>query len=317
MLTKLFSFFIISIIAQVSAVSAFQPKETSRYFNGPTVMSVTATTAVFSIAGQVMQDLSTEEKQGIYFEYNETQKVCIAIYPTPVSCLPFKTTLGSTTVMVLDLKPNTSYTVVYKKDNTIRCITTPCPENGFESLSVSFVTKKENGTSSNKQISRNLKLGERGELVRLLQSILIEQGYLHSEATGYFGALTFRAVKAYQRAYHISQTGFVGPMTRDSFLHDTPTVAIELFEGKITGYSTGCFVDGECSISVDGKKVITTLGRSQDVVGSLIGISSIGDVENYIGRRVKVYARKTNGIYTLYGDSQYYIEIFPSSNSSN
>ena len=58
--------------------------------------------------------------------------------------------------------------------------------------------------------------------VSTLQQILIDQGYLNIEApTGYFGRLTFRAVKVLQADNDIPNTGFVGPITR-GFLNSLP-----------------------------------------------------------------------------------------------
>lgn len=48
-----------------------------------------------------------------------------------------------------------------------------------------------------------------------LQIFLAREGYLKSEPTGYFGALTHAAAKAFQKANGLPQTGFVGPMTRE------------------------------------------------------------------------------------------------------
>ena len=135
---KLFkkSIFVLGIVmlAGSQLASAFMPKETSRYLNGPTISGVTERSANLSLSSQVLADLTEEEKQAIYFEYFETHQVCIAIYPTPEACLPKKTEIGKTSVMISNLKPNTTYTVMYKRDNTIMCITTPCPGNGFESM---------------------------------------------------------------------------------------------------------------------------------------------------------------------------------------
>ncbi len=60
----------------------------------------------------------------------------------------------------------------------------------------------------------NLYYGLRGSAVAQLQALLIERGYLHVAATGYFGPLTLQAVKNFQGASGISQTGFAGPITR-------------------------------------------------------------------------------------------------------
>ncbi|MBI2021224.1 peptidoglycan-binding protein [Candidatus Giovannonibacteria bacterium] len=50
--------------------------------------------------------------------------------------------------------------------------------------------------------------------VSLLQDFLQAKGYLKSDPTGYFGLLTFQAVKDLQKLNEISPTGFVGPITR-------------------------------------------------------------------------------------------------------
>lgn len=61
----------------------------------------------------------------------------------------------------------------------------------------------------------NLKLGSSGADVIALQQFLIDGGYLHIDApSGYFGQMTMTAVKAFQTANALPQTGFVGPLTR-------------------------------------------------------------------------------------------------------
>jgi hypothetical protein len=278
--------------------------------NEPTVSNITNTTAEVSVSSQILNTLSQEQISGLYFEYIETRQVCIMIYPTPENCLPKKTTKGQTSVTLTNLKPNTSYTVYYKKDNTIACITTPCPENGLQSIGVEFTTEKP-GTGLI-YFSRNLRIGSRGNDVTWLQTELKNRGYLSTNITGYFGRATFKAVKLFQKdTMHINPTGFVGPRTRDFFNNGGNTSDV-FFSGTIQGVSTSCFSDGECSVTIDGKKVVTTIGWSQAVVGSIKGsVNNIGDIQtNKIGSRAKVYAKKTVDGYTLYGNSAYYIEVF-------
>ena len=50
--------------------------------------------------------------------------------------------------------------------------------------------------------------------VSTLQDFLQSQNYLNSEPTGYFGLLTLKAVKDFQKANGISPTGYVGPITK-------------------------------------------------------------------------------------------------------
>lgn len=307
----LFAFGVLALVGS-QVVSARMPVETARYFNGPTVSEVTETSARVSLSPGVLADLTTEEKARVYFEYFQTRQMCIAIYPTPVECQPKKTEVGKTDVVVTNLKANTEYTVTYKMDNTIRCITAPCPGNEFTSQAVGFTTTSTPGATTTPTFTRNLWLGSHGPEVTVLQTILIQQGYLKSQATGYFGLMTLRAVYTFQRAHSIPATGYVGVLTRKALSDvsvSSPVSTEEKFEGTITAYSQGCFVDGICSISVDGKTIITTRGWSQEVVGTVTGIPDFGSIASKVGSHASVYAKKTSEGYTLYGSANYYIHI--------
>ena len=202
---------------------------------------------------------------------------------------------------------------MYKRDNTIRCITTPCPTNDFTSLGAEFVTKEKASDILIPSITKNMGLGSRGKEVLALQNILAKRGYLTVSPTGYYGVLTFTAVKNLQKEYSISPIGVVGPKTRELLARMSsvshPDSLTEKFEGKVTAFSTACFADGECSITVDGKKVVTTIGWSQQTVGEVKGIPDFGSIEKNIDAQAKVYARKTADGYTLYGNPDYFIEI--------
>jgi peptidoglycan hydrolase-like protein with peptidoglycan-binding domain len=63
--------------------------------------------------------------------------------------------------------------------------------------------------------ARDLGLGLSGADVTELQKILIAAGILKINApTGNFGQLTKTAVQAFQKSHGVSQTGFVGSLTR-------------------------------------------------------------------------------------------------------
>ncbi len=71
------------------------------------------------------------------------------------------------------------------------------------------------------KFTENLRFGDgyynqKGGKVLELQETLKTAGYFHLTPTGYFGLVTFRAVKSYQKNYSIPQTGFAGELTRGS-----------------------------------------------------------------------------------------------------
>lgn len=60
----------------------------------------------------------------------------------------------------------------------------------------------------------NLRMGDRGEAVRVLQSHLIQAGYLQGEPNGYYGPNTADAVRRFQAANYLAASGVAGPTTR-------------------------------------------------------------------------------------------------------
>lgn len=59
-----------------------------------------------------------------------------------------------------------------------------------------------------------LRIGDRGEAVRVLQQQLIQAGYLQGEPNGYFGPYTKDAVNRFQEANYLAASGVAGPTTR-------------------------------------------------------------------------------------------------------
>ncbi|MDB5238106.1 MAG: exported protein of unknown function [Candidatus Kaiserbacteria bacterium] len=78
--------------------------------------------------------------------------------------------------------------------------------------------------ASTYNFTTNLTIGSKGADVNALQQILIDAGYLKiSSTTGFYGSLTASAVKMWQKAHGISQTGTVGPLTRAALNAGTTT----------------------------------------------------------------------------------------------
>ncbi|AFZ25600.1 putative peptidoglycan-binding domain-containing protein [Cylindrospermum stagnale PCC 7417] len=59
-----------------------------------------------------------------------------------------------------------------------------------------------------------LRLGDRGEAVRVLQEHLIKAGYLEGQPNGYYGPYTADAVSRFQAANYLETNGVAGPTTR-------------------------------------------------------------------------------------------------------
>ncbi|AKG23734.1 peptidoglycan-binding domain-containing protein [Calothrix sp. 336/3] len=59
-----------------------------------------------------------------------------------------------------------------------------------------------------------LRLGDRGEPVRLLQQQLIQAGYLTGEPNGYYGPHTADAIRRFQADNYLAASGVAGPTTR-------------------------------------------------------------------------------------------------------
>lgn len=79
------------------------------------------------------------------------------------------------------------------------------------------------------ELQSTLNLGSGGskkaEVIKL-QNFLRERGYLNSESTGYFGVMTFNAVKDFQRARGLQTVGNVGPQTRAEIKKTSCVVAV-------------------------------------------------------------------------------------------
>ena len=109
---------------------------------------------------------------------------------------------------------------------------------------------------------RDRDINKNGE-VSTLQDFLQSKGYLNSEPTGYFGLLTFKAVKDFQKANDISPTGYVGPITR----------------AKIKALTCDGITSGSATLII---KEDSIPNNSQDFSFVVKGVSSETGVSNYV-----------------------------------
>lgn len=73
---------------------------------------------------------------------------------------------------------------------------------------------KSENQSQSQILTQKLKLGSRGEQVKILEQFLFDGGYLDITPDTYFGTSTRKAVQAFQREQGMTPDGSVGPKTR-------------------------------------------------------------------------------------------------------
>ncbi|MBD2199299.1 MULTISPECIES: peptidoglycan-binding domain-containing protein [Calothrix] len=105
-----------------------------------------------------------------------------------------------------------------------------------------------------------LRMGDRGEAVRVLQSHLIKAGYLQGEPNGYYGPNTADAVRRFQAANYLAASGVAGPTTRAklySLVTNTPKSEFSVLEIQRRLQEKG-FYKGELNgvMAEDTKKAI-------------------------------------------------------------
>lgn len=91
------------------------------------------------------------------------------------------------------------------------------------------------GRTTSKQTANRdqLRVGDRGEAVRVLQEQLIQAGYLQGQPNGYFGSYTADAVKRFQAENYLAVSGIAGTTTRAklySLVNKTPKSDFSVLE---------------------------------------------------------------------------------------
>ncbi|HMO78107.1 MAG TPA: hypothetical protein PKA42_03115 [Candidatus Paceibacterota bacterium] len=88
------------------------------------------------------------------------------------------------------------------------------------------------------------------------------------------------------------------------------SVKTATFVGNLEEVNSSCLADGECSVTVSGKKIVTLIGWNTAVVGTLLGVEGLGNLNDHLGARVEVYAAELeDGSYTLYGSNNFYVKL--------
>lgn len=124
----------------------------------------------------------------------------------------------------------------------------------FLIVTLAFLSFAVAGTAfADEAFNVSLKYGDSGAEVVRLQEFLVNQGFLKSSlVTGNFFSLTGNAVKEFQKANGIDQTGFFGPLTR-SAANSKGLVAKPKAGGSITSLATV----NTASVALSGAKTVS------------------------------------------------------------
>jgi hypothetical protein len=76
------------------------------------------------------------------------------------------------------------------------------------------------------------------------------------------------------------------------------------FVGTVEAIDTGCYADGVCAMTIDGRKVVWMRGWSRATWGQ---VQQPPDVGEYAGKRVEVWCRTEGDGCTLEGNAGYFI----------
>ena len=121
---------------------------------------------------------------------------------------------GST--LIVSGQENDSLDLIVVCSSTNSCGALPVIVGVATTLPATTVTSGTPSTSAGDgyDFTNFLTIGSSGTEVAELQKRLGELGYFNGSDTGYYGALTAQAVKAFQAAHGLPQAGYVGPSTR-------------------------------------------------------------------------------------------------------
>jgi ferredoxin len=120
--------------------------------------------------------------------------------------------LNGSTVSITGLSAGTTYATMCMGSGS--CATLTITVTGGSTTSSSSSTTTTTPVASSYTFTKYLTPGSENSEVTELQKVLIVKGYLNATAVGYFGPLTEKAVKAFQKDHNLDQLGVVGPGTR-------------------------------------------------------------------------------------------------------
>ena len=187
------------LIAVVSATSG--PNTYSATWNTSTLGDGTHTLTAVAIDGSGNSATSTVSVT--------VQNIVLVGGSGPLILLGNVTSTNTTPVSII----TTTSAVTTTTGVTPVIATPPASTTGTAPIVITPTVTSPRNQSSELHIQGKLHTGMSGSDVLLLQTLLYKDKYLTAIPNGYFGAQTTLALKAFQKAYGLDQTGGVGPMT--------------------------------------------------------------------------------------------------------
>lgn len=144
------------------------------------------------------------------------------------------------------------------------------------------------------QFLHTVQFGDTNSDVVVLQTLLIQHGYLHANATGYFGPLTQAALNQALLATAQPQTSVVTPAIMATLTHAIPQIAPTAVPTAAT-QPTGSITVGTGTSTTTGTSAgsgVTTGGVSNTTTGtSTGGVNANGGVTTTIGTNMAIISK--------------------------
>jgi len=116
-----------------------------------------------------------------------------------------QTGISGSSLIISGIKKGCAVIVICSSNNTCGALAI--------SVGITTTSSTTTTTTTGHKFTTNLTYGDSGSDVSALQEKLKAEGYYNGSITGYYGALTTAAVRSYQKAKGITQTGTMGPLT--------------------------------------------------------------------------------------------------------
>lgn len=145
-------------------------------------------------------------------------------------------------------------------------------------------------------IDTNLKYGQNSNEVSELQDFLVDKGFLKTNPTGFFGLLTFKAVKEYQTSVDVPSTGYVGILTRGKINTELESAIVSSAKAETEEVGTPIPL---ISPVLEVQKNITIKSQVMDFTGTVSELKEVATVTPSQTKRYTLEIKKGNAKTTI------------------